>query len=265
VRKLVLYFCFAGLALGQTPQPTDTVLAWKPQTPYMHGGSGWPSLPHSLWTNSVLWLTEESPVLNEGATNANWICYAKTCEGNATQVDVNNQPTRVLTNGVWVLRFDGTDDGLYPPQSLRSVLISTNWTISVKVNRIENQSVIFGVCRAYTTVNQSAAIIGSSSTITLTWNVDSGGPGTGYKINSSFVPGAVYTGTYDGEFVSFYRSGVLVGKTAQTGTLRNDQTLLTVGFGERFANILGHMNGDISDLLLFNRALTSNEVWRLSQ
>jgi len=135
VRKLVLYFCLAGLALGQTPQPTDTVLAWKPQTPYMHGASGWPSMPHNLWTNSVLWLTAESPVLNEGATNAQWICYAKNCAGNATQTVVNSQPLRVFTNGVWVLRFDGTDDRIGGVDSF--VHNSTNFTISARVDLSE--------------------------------------------------------------------------------------------------------------------------------
>jgi hypothetical protein len=135
VRKLVLYFCLAGAAFGQTPQPTDTVLAWKPQTPYMHGGSGWPSMPHNLWTNSVLWLTAESPVLNAGETNANWICYAKTCTGNATQTVVNSQPLRVFTNGVWVLRFDGTDDRIGEVGSV--VHGSTNFTISARVDLSE--------------------------------------------------------------------------------------------------------------------------------
>jgi hypothetical protein len=119
VRKLVLYFCLAGLALGQTPQPTDTVLAWKPQTPYMHAGSGWPSMPHNLWTNSILWLTAESPVLNAGATNANWICYAKTCTGNAYQTGTGYQPTSIVTNGIKALYFDGTDDFLLYPTSPR--------------------------------------------------------------------------------------------------------------------------------------------------
>jgi len=119
VRKALYLILIAGAAFGQTPQPTDTVLAWKPQTPYMHGASGWPSMPHNLWTNSLLWLTAESPVLNAGATNANWICFAKTCTGNAYQTGTGYQPTSIVTNGIKALYFDGTDDFLLYPTSPR--------------------------------------------------------------------------------------------------------------------------------------------------
>jgi hypothetical protein len=127
VRKALYLILIAGAAFGQTPQPNDTVLAWKPQTPYMHGASGWPSMPHNLWTNSLLWLTRESPVLNEGATNANWICYAKTCAGNATQVDPNKQPTAVVTNGVKGFLFDGTDGFL----STGNYWVGNNFAVEV--------------------------------------------------------------------------------------------------------------------------------------
>jgi len=155
VRKALYLILIAGAAFGQTPQPTDTVLAWKPQTPYMHGASGWPSMPHNLWTNSVLWLTAESPVLNLGATNAQWICYAKTCAGNATQVDVNRQPLRVLTNDFWRLRFDGTDDFI-SVANVSGVRFTNAFHVSAWVNtktnvnqRIVSKDEIAGSKRSY--------------------------------------------------------------------------------------------------------------------
>ena len=67
------------------------------------------TMPYSLWTNSVVWITAKSPVLNAGATNAQWICYAKNCAGNFTQPVLASQPAAILTNGNRVLSFDGGD------------------------------------------------------------------------------------------------------------------------------------------------------------
>ncbi len=67
-------------------------------------------MPVSLWTNTVFWLTAESPVVNSGTTNAQWICYARNCAGNSTQPLTNSQPVRISTNGLLVLKFDGLDD-----------------------------------------------------------------------------------------------------------------------------------------------------------
>ncbi len=82
------------------------------------------SMSTSLWDSSVLWLTANAPVRNEGTTNAIWDCFARYCSGNATQVGTNRQPSRVLTNGTWALKFDGVDDNLYSPSL--SLLSGTN-------------------------------------------------------------------------------------------------------------------------------------------
>jgi hypothetical protein len=87
-------------------------------------------MDYPLWLDSLLWLTAESPVLNEGATNANWICYAKTCTGNAYQTGTGYQPTSIVTNGIKALYFDGTDDYLLSPTSAR--YSGTNdWTVTM--------------------------------------------------------------------------------------------------------------------------------------
>jgi hypothetical protein len=76
-------------------------------------------MDYPRWLDSLLWLTAESPVLNAGATNANWICYAKTCTGDAYQTGTGYQPTSIVTNGIKALYFDGTDDFLLYPTSPR--------------------------------------------------------------------------------------------------------------------------------------------------
>lgn len=98
-----------GLAL-QAGAITNGVFATK--SPYVVEAA---TMPFSLWTNSVLWITAGSPVLNAGTTNANWICYAKNCVGNATQTTVASQPTTITTNGLKSLYFDGGDFIYTPP------------------------------------------------------------------------------------------------------------------------------------------------------
>jgi hypothetical protein len=56
-----------------------------------------------------MWLTAESPVLNAGTTNANWLCYAKTCSGNGTQKILIKQPVRTTYLGRSALEFSGTN------------------------------------------------------------------------------------------------------------------------------------------------------------
>jgi len=65
----------------------------------------------SDWTNSVLWLTADSPVLNESTTTATWLDFSPE-HNDATQTDTDKQPDRVYTNGAWAWDFDGVDDSI---------------------------------------------------------------------------------------------------------------------------------------------------------
>lgn len=127
MKRISLLILLAGLSYGQV----TNVIATKAVAPFWVVPSG--TMPFDLWTNSVLWLTAESPVLNAGTTNANWICYAKTCSGNLTQLDPNKQPLRVLTNGVLALRFDGTDDILTSPSNT-NLVGAKNFTVALWVD-----------------------------------------------------------------------------------------------------------------------------------
>jgi len=104
-RLIISLILLAGFVSAQT----NYVVATKLIT----GNTFWvvPSatMPISYWTNSTLWFSGASPVLNAGATNAQWVCFAKTCS-TMNQPVVNSQPTRVFTNGVIAARFDGVDD-----------------------------------------------------------------------------------------------------------------------------------------------------------
>jgi hypothetical protein len=119
MKKILLILALSASFCGAI---TNGVFATK--DPYVVEAA---RMDYLRWLDSVLWLTAESPVLNEGETNANWICYAKTCAGNATQVDANKQPTAVVTNNVNGLLFDGTDDFL----STGNYWVGNNFAVEV--------------------------------------------------------------------------------------------------------------------------------------
>jgi len=73
------------------------------------------SLITSDWTNTVLWITANSPIVNSGSTNATWPCYAKNCGGNLIQPTLSSQPARLTTNGIKIIKFDGIDDNITTP------------------------------------------------------------------------------------------------------------------------------------------------------
>jgi hypothetical protein len=115
------------------------------------------TMPESLWTNTVLWLTADSPVLNEGTTNAQWICYAKACSGNAVQTTLNHQPARVETNGVWALRFDGTDDSIVLGTPITSAVGDV---IEARFDVLTNPQASAGFFRGILSAQSNLGVIG---------------------------------------------------------------------------------------------------------
>jgi hypothetical protein len=111
MKKILLILALSASFCGAI---TNGVFATK--DPYVVEAA---RMDYPRWLDSLLWLTAESPVLNAGTTNAQWICYAKTCTGNAYQDGTGYQPTSIVTNGIKALYFDGTDDYLLSPTSPR--------------------------------------------------------------------------------------------------------------------------------------------------
>lgn len=65
-----------------------------------------------------------------------------------------------------------------------------------------------------------------------------------------------WVGTYDGSNMKFYRNGILKNTVARTGTLGSNSTNAEIG---QYSNDY-RMDGDISIVKIYNRALTSAEV-----
>lgn len=65
-----------------------------------------------------------------------------------------------------------------------------------------------------------------------------------------------WVGTYDGSNMRFFRNGVLKNTVAQTGTLASNSVNAEIG---QYSNDY-RMNGDISILKIYNRALSAEEI-----
>jgi hypothetical protein len=183
-----------------------------------------PKMAQAVYKDSVLWLTAESPVLNEGTTGAQWICYAKTCSGNAVQTDTGRQPARVFTNGAWAWLFDGVDDRI----NLPAVTIGTNdflATVDIVVPFGET-SIDYGeifACMFYATANPRARFAISkgvgASTNNVRWAFSTAGGGAYLAVGNY---GTLTSGTHTlgvwrikGQCGS-YLNGVYSGTTANT-------------------------------------------------
>ena len=67
------------------------------------------------------------------------------------------------------------------------------------------------------------------------------------------------TGTYDGVTQSLYVNGAFFSSAARTGTLFSGNSSQTVRIG-RQAESGGSLNGNISNVSIYNRALSTNEI-----
>ncbi len=221
------------------------------------------AMPVSLWTNTVLWLTAESPVLNAGTTNANWLCYAKTCAGNAVQTTLNSQPSMVFTNGVWALNFDGADD--YITTDLTSSSFDSQWTLAAWIrhsggNTSSRRLIIHKPGSAQNQDRGSLSII--TTNVSLTAGL--------VAITTNVI------GVADGEIAfvcaTYNRTGPVLGhyKNGKPVFLGTPDTNVPTGSGEKVnigcfnrvspANIY---NGEIFATYIFPTALTTNQVLRL--
>jgi hypothetical protein len=225
-----------GLAL-QAGAITNGVFATK--DPYVVESA---TMPFDLWLQTKLAISADFPVLNAGTTNAQWICYAKTCSGNAFQLDPNKQPLRVLTNGFWGLGFDGSDDFLVANRPADFVHRTGKFRISLMVfikdvtrfQRIMNNCVGSSVQHGFGVDNFSSTarfwmVNGVSGTTTVLvsrpttngWNICTAvGSGTNVVLT---INGSSITGAYANAVSTNASPDLLgigrVGSSAETGGL----------------------------------------------
>jgi hypothetical protein len=213
------------------------------------------AMPVSTWTNSVMWLTAESPVYNAGTTNAQWICYAKNCAGNAAQTIEASQPTRTLTGNIWSLNFDGSDDQIIVPQGT-PINLTSNLTMAawLKPSTVGEAGYVFskGIAnsdRRYNlyingssiVFNESATQISKNASISTNWN---------HVAISLTVTN-----------LEFYANGASVGSATLTGgALPANTDNLYIGNRMGGATSATYFGGAIRQARLFNRVLTAQEI-----
>jgi len=153
--------------------------------------------------------------------------------------------------------FDGVDDLLYVSNSLLAPSGPITLAAWVQMNVIPGGG------------NNYAPVIASSSETTYITVVNTGIVFSGW-INGNIqktvfggpalVAGNKYliTATYDGLVMRVYTNGVLGGTNAYTGSMRIAPTTLYIG-GASF----GYTNGRIDEAMVFNRALSPDEIMKL--
>lgn len=240
-----------GLAL-QAGAITNGVFATK--SPYVVEAA---TMPFDLWTNSVLWLTAESPVLNAGTTNAEWICYAKTCAGNATQTTVAGQPTTIVTNGVSGFSFDGSDDFLTTAVPSSSM---TNFTFSAWINASDISSTNPAAYRVLTRLSgasQRGSILIEQQKLKL--GLTAATISDGYDITNNTWYHAVGVFNATESTYNLFVNGV--SRVAGSHTLATADTVPILI--SRAGASAGYFKGIMSDLQIYPVALSTNQVIEL--
>jgi hypothetical protein len=74
----------------------------------------------------------------------------------------------------------------------------------------------------------------------------------------------LYTITYDGSTIRFYKDGNEIDNQPATGAITHTTTYPTV-IGQGQAPYTDHLNGKVDDLRIYNRALSAPEVQALYQ
>jgi hypothetical protein len=226
-------------------------------------------MPVSLWTNSLLWLTAESPVLNEGATNANWISYSKTSSGNPVQPVLDKQPGVVTTNGIKAFFFDGQNDFMTAPHS-DELSLQSGGTVMAWVNPSDRRNYGGVLAKA-----QDGGTVGSYAFILYNRGIDQdfryllGGTTSAVSaiVSQDLVPLNDWThicGTHDGSDVIFYVNAVAQTNVAQTVTPMNASSQnLRIGagfFAEGAINNAHSFPGLITEPYIFSRPLPPEEI-----
>jgi hypothetical protein len=239
-----------GLAL-QAGAITNGVFATK--SPYVVEAA---SMPFDLWTNSVLWLMAESPVLNATTTNANWICYAKNCAGNATQTTVASQPATITTNGVKALLFDGGD---FLTTAIQSSSL-TNFTFSAWINALDISSTNAFAYRILTRLagaSQRGSIFIESQQIKL--GLSAAVFSAGYPITTNTWYHAVGVFNASASAYNLFVNGVSQVAGSHTYSAA-DSALIVIS---KAGTPLGYFNGIMSDLQIYPLELSTNQVVEL--
>ncbi len=229
--------------------------------------------PDTLYTDSVLWLSFLR--VDNGGTNYYEIGPT---ENNAQQTTASLQPTHVTTNGVPYLLFDGIDDILPIANSaslsglgassgmvwMRSTATSGGWTAlqsrykdgSTREWYLSFKADPGGGRLDFYAYDQSA-----NAYIARQWTTGGGGPDTLVDGNWHHVAWTRSTGTAPGA-IRLYVDGVQRDDTSDSsGTFVAVEALNQPTELGNSVGLSWEFDGDMSDSRVYNKELTSNEVF----
>ena len=224
----------------------------------------------SDWTNSVLWLTADSPVVDEGTTNATWLDFSPE-HNDATQTDTDKQPDRVYTNGAWAWEFDGVDDSL-SLGDLADFDLSPNRDLTlvfkgVRIDAFTANRALYDK-RGDGTKGVFLVVAGGELASKLYYNSGSDGvDARGGSLSTGTVYDLAIVVDRDGD-LSILVDGALVASgdiSAYAATDLSTATASVIGNKTDVFSSLTFFDGSIEEIYAFPRALTTNEIQEICQ
>lgn len=209
-------------------------------------------------TNLALWLKADAGVTTSGSTVTSWADQVVGSTETAGNNGTGPQFVASAINGQAAIRFDG-NDRLWNNRVGTSPITGNAMTVFVVARRI---GAVANTSTAVFTQNGTPYDYNNTSNLVLAYE----GPGTSlstYRNGSLSNPGNpgnnnpyVFATVFDGSFNTAYLNGVAGATVASTGTFDFDHIVL----GQRYENgFTNGYNGDIAELLVYDRALTAAE------
>jgi hypothetical protein len=211
--------------------------------------------PNIVKDGLVLYLDPGSPNSYFNKTNTT----IKDISGNGNNGTLVNGPTYITSSGGG-LSFDGTDDYVRINSTNTSTQVTLNFWVKVTntppdyIGLINRFNGVGGTSRNRFLIQNNLQKLYFEPLIS----------GVTYDVISDSFPSilnnnTMCTMTWDGNKVLFYINGVSVMSTPYTltGTLTSGTTNPTIGWG---SDTIYYFGGNIYNVLIYNRALTSQEV-----
>jgi WD40 repeat protein len=192
---------------------------------------------------------------------------------NYTQATTTNQPTYKtnIQNGLGVVRFDGVDDYLSTTASAITQNVAGLTLIAViKYNSSATQKTAVHFMRGTGTSGARATLVSTGSNIYSTGGRRLDSEGT-QSVNSTSSSGAfaIQTGVFDfaGTTLNQYINGAVQGTSSSFQTAGNTSNTASLAsyIGASSVTPTEFLTGDVCEVIVYNRALTSTELNKIHQ
>lgn len=216
----------------------------------------------------VLWLDAGTLSGADGDAVATWSDLSG-LSNHVTQATGAKQPVvkHAILNGRKVVRFDGTDDILHKADAA-SLDISTGFTWFFVGKRVGTGNDMFFIKQGDNATAEAvygSGVVDADSKNLNSFRVDAEAwadvvTGTNAMVDDTF---AIVAGAYDGANAYLFKDGAANGSAAKTGSITNSTGNFSVGGYDAAFSGSEYLNGDIAELILYNRALSATDRRRV--